>query len=78
MNVPMECLSSQCENVLETSSLHRDRLPQFEARFAMPREDTMFKWLSNVYGGLVDLLGYVWRATVGKGSVKRWWDSHYK
>ena len=38
----------------------------------------MFTWLSNVYGGLVDLLGCALRATLGKGSVKRWWDSHYK
>ena len=38
----------------------------------------MFNWLSNVYGGLVDLLGDVWQATLGKDSVKRWWDSHYK
>jgi hypothetical protein len=38
----------------------------------------MFNWLSNFYDGLVDLLVNTWRATLGKGSVKRWWDSHYK
>lgn len=44
----------------------------------MPREDVMFHWLSNVAGGLADVLVHFWRAIFGKGSVKRWWDSHYK
>lgn len=38
----------------------------------------MVNWLLNVYGGLVDLLACVWQSTVGKDSVKRWWNSHYK
>jgi len=46
--------------------------------FAMPREETMFKWLSSLYGALADLLGYVWQKTLGRDSVKRWWESHWK
>lgn len=38
----------------------------------------MFNWLSNIYGGLVDLLGDAWRATFGHDSVRHWWSSHYK
>ncbi len=38
----------------------------------------MFTWLSNICGGLADLLGKTWHAHFGKRSVQQWWYSHYK